>query len=109
MQKKIKYDMKSVKESLLMRAGEAFYALGRINNENTIYEEELIAHALYKVLDDDIGTEEQFLELRGLSYMLQGIAQNLRHMEDISIITEEQKETFETVYGGKRNDNEYSF
>ena len=78
MNKKIKYDTKSAKGMVLLNAGYAYYALGRANSGNTHQEEELIAYAMSKVLEADTGDEEQFLELRGLSYMLRGIADNLR-------------------------------
>lgn len=87
MNKKMKYDTKSAKEMILLHAGYAYYALGRANNDNTSLEEELIAYAVSKVLEEDTGSEEQFLELRGLSYMLKGIADNLRLFCDESAPT----------------------
>lgn len=79
---KKKYDIKSAKELLLIRAGKAYYALGTLHSENTLQEEELIAYALFKVLEKDTGTEKQFLELSGLAYMLQGITENLRLLKE---------------------------
>lgn len=73
-----KFDTKSVKEMLLDNVGYAYYALGRANNKNTYMEEELIANAMYEVLEKDTGSEKQFKKLLGLSYMVRGIADNLR-------------------------------
>lgn len=70
MSNKIKYDTKSAKEMILANAGYAYYALGRANSDNTHQEEELITYAMQKVLEEDTGSEEQFLELRGLSYIV---------------------------------------
>lgn len=80
MNKETKYDTKSAREILLQYAGEAYCALGGVKKFNTMCEEELITYAMYKVIEEDTGSEEQFLELRGLSYMLRGIADNLRLM-----------------------------
>lgn len=82
MSNKKKYNTKSVKEMLLMRVGEAYYALGSLGSEETKQEEKLINYALFKVLEKDMGMEKQFIELLGLSYMLQGIADNLRLLAD---------------------------
>ncbi|MDD6481392.1 MAG: hypothetical protein PUF65_03800 [Lachnospiraceae bacterium] len=87
MTQKMKYDAKSAKEMVLLNAGYAYYALGRANSDHTCQEENLIAYAVSKVLEEDTGSEEQFLELRGLSYMLRGIAGNLRLFCDESAPT----------------------
>ena len=99
MNKKIKYDTKSAKGMVLLNAGHAYYALGRANNDNTYQEEELIAYAMSKVLEEDTGDEEQFLELRGLSYMLRGIADNLRLFcdEPTELSEDEIKEPFQSA------------
>ena len=96
MNNKIKYDTKSAKEMILANAGYAYYALGRANSDNTHQEEELITYAMQKVLEEDTGSEEQFLELRGLSYMLRGIADNLRLFcdEATEVSTDEIGEPF---------------
>ena len=70
-------DMHSVKEMVVLRAREAYLAL-KIAQENTEYEEELMLNALMKVLEEDRNDKEQFVEYLALSYMLQGIATNLR-------------------------------
>ncbi len=78
MSKEKRYDTKSVKEMLLDNVGYAYFALGRANSENTLFEEELIAKAMYEVLEKDTGSRKQFKKLLGLSYMVRGIADNLR-------------------------------
>lgn len=77
MSKEKRYDTKSVKEMLLDNVGYAYFALGRANSENALFEE-LIAKAMYEVLEKDTGSRKQFKKLLGLSYMVRGIADNLR-------------------------------
>lgn len=78
MSKEKRYDTKSVKGMLLDNVGYAYFTLGRANNKNTLFEEELIGKAMYEVLEKDTGSEKQFKKLLGLSYMVCGIADNLR-------------------------------
>ena len=73
-----KYDTKSAKEMVLERAGEAYCEIGRVRGADTYFEEELIGNAVIKVLEKDTNNREQFLELMGIAYMLQGISTNLR-------------------------------
>lgn len=83
MSKEKRYDIKSVKEMLLDNVGYAYFALGRATNkENTSFEEELIGKAMYEVLEKDTGSRRQFMKLLGLSYMVRGIADNLRLFSD---------------------------
>lgn len=75
------YDTKSAKELLLLRASRAYYTLGLLNSKmahnNTQCEEELITYAMNKTLEKDTYKWEQYIELIGLSFMLQGITENL--------------------------------
>lgn len=80
MSENCRYDTKSAKEILLDRASEVYFEIGRLTgNDNYPYlEEELAGNAVFKVLEKDTDSKKQFMELVGLSYMLQGIATNLR-------------------------------
>lgn len=82
MSRKMKYDAKSVKERVLDNAGYAYYVLGRAESDNTHFEEELIGNAMFETLKKDTGSRKQFKKLLALSYMLQGIADNLRLLYD---------------------------
>lgn len=78
MSREKRYDTKSVKEMLLDNVGYAYFALGRANSDSTCLEEELLAEAMFEVLKKDTGRRKQFKKLLGLSYMVRGIASNLR-------------------------------
>ena len=73
-----RYDTKLAKRMLLHNVGLAFYELGRVNSENTYIEEELLENAMYEVLKKDTGSRGQYKKLLELSYMVRGIADNLR-------------------------------
>lgn len=45
---------------------------------------------MFKVLEKDTDSKEQFMELVGLSYMLQGIATNLR-LSNIGMVEDEEE------------------
>jgi len=72
------YDTRSVKEMILYHARIVCFQIGRLNGENTHFEEEITANAVNRVLDEDMGSREEFIELLSISYMLRGIADNLR-------------------------------
>lgn len=79
MNKELEYKIKNAKIDVLDGAGAAYRALGiRYGKSNDKDEATLIARAMYKVLEKDAKSEdkieEQLLELKGLSYMLKGIA-----------------------------------
>lgn len=81
MNKELEYKIKKAKIDVLDGAGYAYRALGiRYGRSGDEDEAELIARAMYKVLEKDAKSEdkieEQLLELKGLSYMLKGIADN---------------------------------
>ena len=78
MSKEKRYDIKSAKVALLDNVGYAYFALGRANGKEIAFEEELIGEAMYEVLEKDTGSRKQFKRLVGLSYMVRGIADNLR-------------------------------
>ncbi len=75
--KKNKYDTRGVKERILYHAGRVFYGIGKLHGEGTHFEEEIAANAVLRVLDNDKGRREEFIELMCISYMLRGIADNL--------------------------------
>lgn len=78
------YNTRFAKKLLLKSAGDAYCG---INGEQwlldgTYEEEKLLSYALSKVLEEDTGSEKQYLELIGLSYMLDGIARFLKEQDD---------------------------
>lgn len=85
-----RYDTKSAKEILLERASEVYFEIGRLRGNDTYLEEELVGNAVFKVLEKDTDSKEQFMELVGLSYMLQGIATNLR-LSNIGMVEDEEE------------------
>ena len=86
MRKKKEYDIKAVKKMILKTLSQAYYELAKINqntNQNTKLEEDLMAYAMYKVLEDDVNTKEQFLEFMGLSYMVKGIIEKFHLIDNM--------------------------
>lgn len=77
MSKKTKYDTRSIKEMILYHAKNVFYRIGKLHGEGTHFEEEIAANAVLRVLDEDKGSREEFLELMSISFLLRGIADNL--------------------------------
>ncbi len=77
MSKKTKYDTRGIKEMILYHAGSVYYRIGKLHGEGTHFEEEIAANALKRVLDEETGSREEFIELMCISYMLRGIADNL--------------------------------
>jgi len=75
-EKKFDEAIQSTKEMILCRVRQA-YLISDIYD----YEEELLTKSLSKVIKENQGSEEQFLELLAINYMVQGICAN--HVCDI--------------------------
>lgn len=74
----MKYELKGIKEIILDKAGEIYYLMGKLKSLNTSYEEEITANAMFKVLEQNKNSRDKFVEFLAVSYMLEGIAENLR-------------------------------
>lgn len=101
--KKNLYDVRSAKEAVLINAGIAYGQIWRVDGIDTSLEEEIMLNSIFKVLDEDLGTREQFEELLGISYMYQGIADNLRSRYKTSAAISELEEVESVKYGPDEN------
>lgn len=80
MEKRNGYDTKRVKKEILDYAMAVWYQIGRLEGEYAYFEQGLVRNALLHVLDEDTGSEDQFLQLLSISYMLRGIEEMLCHL-----------------------------
>lgn len=72
------YNIKIAKQAVLSDAIAAYYQIWQTDGIDTSFEEQLVLDAVFEVLDENTGSREQFTELLGLSYMLQGIRDRLK-------------------------------
>lgn len=72
------YDTKKVKEMILDYAKEVYFYVGRVNRKDTQIEEEITAGALDRMLDANKGNRVEYVELKGIFFMLKGLADFLR-------------------------------
>lgn len=73
-----KLDSREVKEMILDYAKEVYFYVGRLNRKDTQIEEEITAGALNRMLDANKGNRGEYLELKGIFFMLKGLADSLR-------------------------------
>ena len=88
-EKNKKYDSHEVKEMILDYAKEVYFYIGRLNRKDTQIEEEITAGALNRLLDADKGNRGEYLELKGIFFMLKGLSDSLRLYAQSVIVPEQ--------------------
>lgn len=104
----MKYDIKAAKEAVLLDAITAYDQIWQTDGIDTSLEEELMLNAVFKILDKDTSSREQFEELLGISYMLQGIEDRLRQLCRVREAENEPEEDI-TEENGIDRDEQYPF
>lgn len=98
------YDIRSVKEAILLNFWSVYGQIWKADEIDTSLEEEIMLNALFKVLDEDTGSREQYEELLGVAYMLQGIGESLRSRYKTGEIIDESDETEPEKEKSNKND-----
>lgn len=72
------YDIQNAKKAILSNLWNVYERIWEADGINTRLEEEIMLASLFRILEEDTGSREQYKNLLGVAYMLQGIDENLR-------------------------------